>query len=286
MPTRHATPMHPTHRAGFTLMELLVVVAIIGVLVGLAMTVGSKVTQNARKNTTQQTIASLDHVLEAYIKETEQKPPAYILDPTVANNGQVIPMLDGVTQDRPMYVLDSLAFFLLEAKKVPACASIIATLPTKFTVRRQLDPWLQPSDPSNIFLTTIVDAWSKPWEGRPSDDEMTKPSRVRPIRFVHPAFDGAIYPQGGPVAGFVDIQTHYGKPLPTSAIRQDGTRGALNWGTRFQQIRRTPGDANNPADADAGKCPSGSPYFYSDGPDDKPNDGQQVYTLTPTAFGK
>lgn len=277
-PDEHAASVA---RRGFTLVELLVVIGVIGILMAVVLTVGARVAQGGKVRLTEQTIRTLDLVLEAVISDTGSLPAAVVADPrsTDPTNRAMLPIADardftfsasagqpGQPAKAGHQIINSVGLFLLLAERVPAAASALRGIDSKLIQRWDGDhsdelfssqPGTQPTIP------TVFDAWN------------------RPLRFVHPQFDGLIY---GP--DYLQGQV----TSPAESVRLAdliGPASASMW-YPIERIRRNAEAtaigpaADREADSDGGTCPSNSPYFYSAGPDGDPSATQDnVYTTTP-----
>ncbi len=262
----------------FTLMELLVVVAIIGVLMALLLGVGRAVLSSARRQATQDTIAILDSALSAYMDDNDGLPPIFVQVPLPApppNQFEIWPMGDvrNMTFSMPsaagsgklpgFQMMNSTGLFLFEAQKYPRVKAIIDKLPPKFVVRQDVDG-LTGGQPE---LMTVLDGWG------------------RPIRFVHPTMDGRI--EGANPNAAVTLAMN-----PNLRIAEAPTPP----GCEAADIRRnrkaaaaSPTQAEQQADSDGGQCVGNRPYFYSGGEDglvgysfdDTDRNADNVYSVKP-----
>ena len=263
-----------TQRNGraFTLIEIMVVLAIIAILITISVVVAGRVSQGGRIAATQDIIRILDTALVSYVADREAKVPAVYKD----DAGEYFPLWDGRPNvnnlvDQSVLPEPSLALFLHIAAEVPAIDQTIKEIDTKFIKQLPMINVTGVAQPlrKNIggLLTpvkgyTILDAWG------------------RPIRFVHPALDGGggDYWDGGnrtrdPLSYNVDSDA---SPEEANELMRRSFRP-------FDPSATIPGAPNPVGDADEGICVNGQPYFYSAGPDGDPGTRQDnVYTTRPT----
>lgn len=252
-------------RGGFSLIEIMAVLAIIAILTSIAVVVAGRVTNSGRIQATQDIIRILDTALDSYVASREASvPPAYKDDANVFH-----PLWDGraVGSAADAAAEPSVQLFLLIAAEVPEVETTLQGLDAKFVsratistngnfVRKYVNGTL-----TNVNALVVKDAWN------------------RPIRFVHPIWQGGAgdYWNGSSVTG--------GRP---QFLEYDvNGNGSISAQERIRRSYRpfnpaTPGVANPVGDADEGICPGNRPYFYSAGPDGDPGTrSDNVYTKKP-----
>ncbi|MDF1868941.1 MAG: prepilin-type N-terminal cleavage/methylation domain-containing protein [Phycisphaerales bacterium] len=277
--TRHQMN-HPTPPArGFTLVEIVLVVAIISLIAAISITVGSSMADSGRKRATESVLQVLDQALDDFINTTGAVPPSLVaikLEQDIDSNSRgdtvYYPAIDGVfnsviPSDNPSaperhYQINSIGLFLHSISTSSDVPSILENVDSKFVKNYDYPMDLQPG------MTTIFDAWGNP------------------IRYVHPKFDG-IVEDGRRVAAdpgmFLDVMD----PM-TGFFTEEMLPTDLSL-IPFTEVRRNKilasdraGFLGIEADSDGGLCPSQRPYFYSAGPDGDPSTIEDnVYTTVP-----
>jgi prepilin-type N-terminal cleavage/methylation domain-containing protein len=247
--------------AGFTLIELLVVIGIIGILIALALAVGSRVASSGKERVTEQTLRALEGSLDAYIQAKGGMPGATVLDPrkngSVPNSTYLWPVADARNMSSTSAVpemINSVGLFILQTRGVPSAEAAFKNIDTRYLHTYDADGGTATAWTSQPELLTAFDGWGNP------------------IRYVHPAFHGIVGLGAGNPPAQVDVDTVLG---PAPSPRQYA----------ITQIRRGTAPGTGPAtppDSDGGLCTAGRPYFYSCGADGDPSTtGDNVYVVRP-----
>jgi len=268
-------------RRAFTLIEMMVVIAIIAILIAIAFVAGQRVMAGGRSRLTADTIKVLDQSLESYIQEKGSNPPLFVEDHRAEDdpNYQDKYWLDSdyavldstpISDPNDRYVINSVGLYMHATENVPGLSSIFQGLDPRIVKQ-----WHDTSPLDQPPHATIYDGWGNP------------------IRFVHPGFNGIWEspPRPAiPVPPPADFDSE-GGTLSVASIPQFSLSSPkqLADGIRNVQIRRsavTKSDHDKgvtfPGDSDGGVCPGGRPYFYSAGPDADPSTTvDNVYTITP-----
>lgn len=294
-------------KRGFTLIELLVVILMIGILIGIVLTVGANVMSGGKSRQTADTIRTVDTAVETYIRDVGRTPPAFVLAfrpgrpeqfPLDGDDFAAYPLADAVDVtpggDANRTRINSIGLFIRAAEEI-GLEDIFAGVSSRLLVRWDGDFDLvessgsPPSAPGRQpELRTILDAWGQP------------------LRFVHPAWDGIITEQdnqgvrratgrfGNSVRPITANTNDLGADfwLPANRAPENFDPGNSN-DFPIRQIRRdrlTDEDRSNWSltgvtpigDGDGGYTIGGRPYIYSAGPDGDPSTtDNNVYTTTP-----
>lgn len=257
----------PRRVRAFTLMELLIVIAIITLLAAISLAIGSKVLSGGRESLTANTVRALDVALNSYITDAGGKVPSPLVEHPASSSTAVMwqPIADarrGQNYDDEM--INSVGWFIYQMKDVSTVSSTISGLSSK--VIRQYGPNLGPDgEPTDSngqpMMTTAFDGWG------------------RPIRYVHPAFDGVILAPGKSSSD----NTDGGGVNPATLIPiKAGETYSTNTIRRNMRSREESSGKLKVADSDGGLCPNNRPYFYSAGADGDPSTtADNVYSVEP-----
>jgi len=263
----------PSAGRGFTLVELLIVIGIIGILMALGLMVGARVTGAGKARQAQNIIQVLDQSLTEFVSVRRNEiPPATVRHPSSRpSSPALLPVADASISTRSgREMINSVGLYMLQAQDQPTVSSIFENLSSKF---------VRLYDPSGVSLPTSAGASLGQSQAPPPVGALGNQPELptvfdpwgRPMRYVHPAFDGVLTLSSGDPQGSLKVEDLLGTaPTPS--------RYAID------EIRRnnTP-TAGLVADADGGTCPGNRPYFYSAGPDGDPSTIQDnVYTTRPT----
>ena len=268
-----------TTRSAFTLLELLIVIAIIAGLAAITTLVGTAVLDSGKKNATLGVLQTLDEALAAYKDQKGDNPPALVEIPyerMVTPIGNVspgesvyYPAIDGRGRENTsdqLYPVNSVALFIESVRSVPKTQELITSINARYAQNYSPDEDYFPQ------LLTIFDAWGNP------------------IRYVHPKFDGiiersdrALADAGEPlnivnpnkpffVAGALPLNA-------TTVVRMKFVRRNRLVDADFGEGGLTSGGGMNLGgisdfdllpDSDGGITSGNRPYFYSAGPDGNP----------------
>ena len=310
---------------GFTLIEILLVIVVIGILSALGLAVTNRVVTLNRARTTENLVRGLDQLMESYVASQGAPPPAIMkvaagdasitAGNTAADRAVTLwlPMADGRyvgagTIDAP-------------ARRFPLTASSPGDRAAGQLFDRDLDP---PQPSAGLFLLAVrqalgnlgpIQAWDSrflieqpvtAWGWRDTEQDVTQFGFVssqdaalrlpiprdawgRPIRFVHPAFQGGFGRCYGTARdttsrSLINFQDPPFADLATGATGA-GRRGA------FSRSARPFDPAGDPAtrglrpvgDADEGSSSGRQGYFYSAGASGNPGDRRDnVYSAAPS----
>ncbi len=280
----------------FTLIELVMVVAIIALLAAITIGVGASMADSGRMRATEGVLQVLDQSLADYIDAGGSIPPAIVAVTLEEDHGGKVrgdivhyPAVDGVIDvvipntdpgaPERHYQINSIGLYLASLQKSSVVDELLSSVDESMVSFYDAPDDLQPR------LLTIFDAWGNP------------------IRYVHPKFDGIIEDSTGPadrrVLGDAGVAldlldtsnsgpgyfTPESLPVDLSFVPFDGIAIRRNKILPVdQEEARQSGGLNYPveSDSDGGKCPAQRPYFYSAGPDGDPATIEDnVYTTIP-----
>ncbi len=293
--SRPSVPAHArVARAGFTLVEILVVVGIVAILVAITTMVGTAVINTGKRHATMGILQTLDESLAAYIDKHGDIPPALVEIPyaalpanlpgTTAGESAFYPAIDGRGTENlaeELKPINSVALFIESVKTVPETQDIINQINPRYLQNYSPDEDPE-NDPHQPFLLTVFDAWGNP------------------IRYVHPKFDGIFerVPRRLGEAGEPFNIANPNKPyfvagaLPVNAaqrVRMKFVRRNFLIDDDYGGEGPTQGGVNPQAiseydllpDSDGGLTSGNRPYFYSAGPDGNPSTLEDNIYLSP-----
>ncbi|MEN0020204.1 MAG: prepilin-type N-terminal cleavage/methylation domain-containing protein [Planctomycetota bacterium] len=240
---------------GFTLVELLLVVAIVAILVALTVAVGKQVGDGARSRTAADTIRVLDQSVEAWTGQFGEGVPSEYQLPV---GGAAFPIIDGTSPDFPEYASGSIRYYSAMVRERPTLAPVLDSIGAEYR-RRGAVIESGGGNPDIGEAFDIVDPWGNP------------------IRFVHPDFDGGY-------GAYDDIDgNEVARAARTIEVNEDPRQFVRSWRVPTANPDMLAGVFRGVGTADEGICPGGvRPYFYSAGPDGDPGTREDnVYSAVP-----
>ncbi len=306
-------------RRGFTLVELLVVIVIIGVLTSLVIGMAWRVTQGGRASATQSVLHALDSLLTEQVAAREAQPSPFVKTRPKLYIDLISPL------DNPRNELEDpheYVFPIIDGRMSGRVFPIVFPLEgTPPAADHPFDRDLDPVEPSGaLFLLALAagggnadaalkgidskfiqrrDVWAFGWQaddstGEPTGGAVRKRLRIpvvldafgNPIRFVHPAYAGGY-------GDYFSLGPNPPNPPRGMVTRPPLTVSYLNGGSptpmpflrsyRPWNLDGVSQPVGNPVgDGDEGICQGGSPYFYSCGNDGDPGTRKDnIYTTTP-----
>jgi prepilin-type N-terminal cleavage/methylation domain-containing protein len=258
---------------GFTLIEIVVVLAIIGILSALALMVGSRVKESSRIELTKSLVRVLDSTQESYFHDRDAKVPYKYTDGAAQPNefgiidGRIAPVTGSSSSDRAE---PSVTFCLLAMGESTSVQSAIGGFDSRFVVRSPIVTGAPPANPldfSTIYTGQGVAPQPSAGAG-PVYGLVLKDPWGNALRYVHPRFQGGYgdFSPDGVALG--------GAPGRETLFNLGGTfklkHGAADYAVQFRRSFRPSISASDIGDADEGLCTGGRGYFYSTGPDSDP----------------
>lgn len=296
----------------FTLVELLVVIGIIVLLVGVAITVGRSVTHSGRMRSTEHLLRTLDSGLSADIAVNEGLPTAFCVAETVRpDNGQpyspkqyaAFPIVDGRAESRqlpyqsPLWpppagdprfdeVADpsqpSLSLLLLQSGEDSQLSRAVQNIDPRFVTVRQIPAFGWRAAQSQTGKWEVVSPnLEQYWIKAP----VVQDAFGFPIRVVFPGLGGGSGPYYDVDASQLRTRSPHAIPVPFMAP----TPGARPQPALFVRSYRgfdpeTVRSRRPVGDADEGAPLASRPYFYSVGPDGDPGTRKDNVYVTAPAF--
>jgi prepilin-type N-terminal cleavage/methylation domain-containing protein len=257
----HGRRTHSQSR-GFTIVELLVVVAIIAVLIAIAVTVGGRVVASGKGRQTTESIRVLETMLNEYQASQQVSPALTVNHPDPKASAQTIVIADAVSStaqptDKPF---DTVAWFLVQMQDSSSAAGMVKSLgkalqPSYRDATGKPQSYIDKIADGTPF-NTVLDAWG------------------RPIRYVHPAADG------------VYDRAVYNAGQPLNSVLDRAAPGSRTYAPAAGNLVRTTDKAKVASVdllSDGGRCVGKAAYFYSCGPDGDPSTtADNVYSVVPT----
>lgn len=276
---------------GFTLVELLVVIVIIGILSSIALVAANAVTTGGKRRLSEDVIRVLDATLSDYTTDKGRVPSTWTDD-----RGAEFPIIDAREEvsnaaapaRAPGQVEPSLALYFYATATGTDLSAVLGRLDPKQVVKGAL-----PSIHSQIIDAprlrvgaTSTFASLEVQAGLDALPDSRRPIGVRDgfgnlIRFVHPRYHGGHGPFYTQASG-AWAQEARGL-LRVSGLKETPTSNRPTLEFRRSARPFNPSTGTGVGDADEGVCVGGRPYFYSPGADGDPGTNEDnVYTTRPT----
>lgn len=248
-------------RSAFTLLELLIVIAIITLLAAISLAIGAKVLSGGRESLTANTARALEVSVTSVMTDAGGKMPEPLVAHPDSSDSAITwqPIADarrGTTDTSPM--INSVGWYVYQMKDVSTVSATVSGLSSK--VVRQYSPTATSADSDELFgeplMPTVFDGWGNP------------------LRYVHPTFDGVLTDSAA--------STSSGIKLKDLVNIKSGERFAFNELRRNRTTVEKSDGTTLLGDSDGGLCPNNRPYFYSVGADGDPTTMEDnVYSTKP-----
>lgn len=259
----------PAGRRAFSLVEMLVVIAIVGILIALAVVTGTKVISASKTRASQDIIRVLDESRAVWMLNWDKPIPEFVEVMTPARRPQYLPLIDARPAGGNDWAADatpSVTYFTALVLSDPMIAPVFEQLDSSFVKPTTL-PRPDGQGDSNQYASralVISDAWG------------------RPFRFVHPAFHGGYGPFWDQQAESMNSQRE------TFTLRIPTNKPNFFFTAEYRRSYR-PFAEDDPdrkqtwvGDGDEGMCLGSTPYFYSPGEDGDPGTrGDNAYSAEP-----
>lgn len=170
-------------RRAFTLLELLIVIVVIAIVASILFLAGSGLVRRGQARATENTLITLDRVLDVYMIERGAVPP-YNPDNYIGTPGDNNALSSGANIPGNHPARPDAAVFLNQAIGYAEVDTLIESIPIEF-VRSRLE---RNGDPVGVEAPSVVDAWAEPgWPDNPNDpDDLFPVQYQQVIYFIHP----------------------------------------------------------------------------------------------------
>lgn len=292
---------------GFTIIEILVVIAIIGIVAAIGLQVAASVAAGQRSRTSENIVRVLDQVLGEYVTVKGTIPPAFVsgtardfMDParTFAqpNNKLTFPIADGRFEGRAFPIIADLpnavtaeaqrfdrdrdppqpttTLFFHQLRDVTSAEAAAKLIDSRFISRANVSAWGWNDGDNgatpNATLNQYDAATANDATLPPIYGVVIRDAFDQPIRYVHPFFGGGHGTYADPANPTAQVRARETFSLTDSSgvTNQTGLRRTARLSRSFLPWgNTTPGSPNPVGDGDEGSSANKQPYFYSIGLD-------------------
>lgn len=272
--------------AGFTLIEIIVVITIVAILASLGLIVGKKVTEGSRSDATRNLIKNLEATQSGFAADKDAPIPWKYVDESSQKNEFAIADARQNASSTTSPAEPSLALYLLATASAPSVESAIGKIDAKFITRAQFAGNYASKGPTDLGRFYVNGALAP----RDKSDNVLSAITVKdpwgnPLRFVHPKFAGgygSFYRANGS-GGYVSVTNRPDLNADGKIkLRQNGADYAPTFRRSFRPFDPSSASTSEYGDADEGLTTGNFGYFYSPGPDNNPGTrSDNVYSNTP-----